>query len=91
MAGCAAMWARAIGREHLAAFLFWRDFAERSIRGEQIRAILGDKVQALEMGYLPISPYISLNLPDVRPDRAVSRCDLGGQLQRRLHEDGRDP
>ena len=50
MAGCAAMCARAIGREHLAAFLFWRDFAERSIRGEQIRAILGDKVQALEMG-----------------------------------------
>ena len=63
MAGCAAMCARAIGREHLAAFLYWRDFAERSIRGEQIRAILGDKVHAPNpMGYLPISPYISLYL-----------------------------
>ena len=85
MAGCAAMCARAIGREHLAAFLFWRDFAERSIRGEQIRAILGDKVHALEMGYLPISPYISLYLPNLATRCTRSRwapcraCSAGGR------------
>ena len=63
MAGCAAMCARAIGREHLAALLFWRDCAQRSMRGEQIRAILGDKVQAISL-YLPfISPISRLYLP----------------------------
>ena len=63
MAGCAAMCARAIGREHLAALLFWRDCAQRSIRGEQIRALLGDKVRAISL-YLPMSP---LHLADISP------------------------
>ena len=50
MASCKAMAARALGREHLVAFLSWREQTEDSIRGEQIRALLGEKVQALEMG-----------------------------------------
>jgi hypothetical protein len=50
MRACGAMAARALGREHLAAFLSWREQTESSIRGEQIHALLGDKVQALEMG-----------------------------------------
>ena len=76
MAGCAAMCARAIGREHLAALLFWRDFAERSLRGEQIRAILGDKVLSPHIS--PRSPYTSLDLPYISPRSSATRCARSG-------------
>ena len=70
MAGCAAMCARALGREHLAALLFWRDCAQRSIRGEQIRALLGDKVRA-----------ISLYLPFISPTSRLSPLHLGDKVR----------